>query len=1305
MLRVACHTHPRTSANVLLLFRSLHTSTKKPSPPSTKSQKNRPPSPPAKSLKSHPPSPPAKSLKSHPPLTTKKIPAPPTKNTTISKKTLASAPTKNTQSSTSTKKVAPPSKKVIPLPPTKKPPPVSHAKNIPPPSVPPPTPKKTTNIPPPAQKKKETSEEVPFVNPLRATKKKWGLFGDIHFDDRTLPRVIKTAEWIAQTFKDQGVTQIICMGDVLNTREMVSVQSLSAATRFFDQLSLIAPVHVILGNHDMNLKHSGKLSSLDVLDMRDLRQRITLHRSISSLDIEGIPCAMIPYQENASVILEWIEENKKENLKNRVAFAHLSLEGAIQRYQRDNKTINTKNFHADQPHATPSHASPTHPPPSSRAKAITTITPRSMQAFKRVFSGHFHHHHSPAENFVYVGAPMQHTYGDAGDDARGVVLYTPSSNNFQFLRNPNWDAFRIIRVTSEEDLEQAQTLANTKQLTNKFVNMLYTGQMSMNARKIDSVHAALLKNGALEVRKALATSFLSKQQKSVVAPTIVHHSPEAVVPAYVAMALAAIKSDDAAWKDEAIKLGQAIISEVTKKEKTNRLQWAGETFAARLVSVTMENFLGVRESLIIPMDSMRDGVWFLTGANGSGKSTLLEAVTWCLFDRFLRSDMKSDFAVNDTTKKNCVVRIAFDNGYEVERFRKHKEKGNGLKIYKNGKYLSELERGNTRDSQKVLEGLLGISFEAFTKAVVLGDNASMNFLMSDSKRRREIIEELLEMDIFDLFLTEVRERKKLMQLSVTQDAVREESILREIQARDEELQRGTATRQSLAQQQKTTQESSVHIEHEFNEWKEKAASLKETEKNWAERRNEQRVLDKWELHQSATQARQLAANVLDGIQKQLAELKTTQQQLVSMRAQENAVHETSALLAELQGPKLTQVQADIAKNEQRIVEVRNQKAKMEELINGGKCPTCQQKVTGTAMHKPVQELEAQLAAATSDLNKSIASKAALANETAAATAALSRLLPGTTLQEFKDKIAKKSQVDEKIESLGTEVRRHTENIAAMPDPAQVLKELQMPIERIKSIVSAASSKPRAIDTESSRDPAEALAAHQSHHASLVEEKFRIQAELKRLQAALEEAEHKHNEVAEIKMTLETELEEIQEKREGVAHQMKLLEFWEKGFDKRTLKSAEYPTMRSYMLAQSVEDLNSILAQYSHIVGSHDRLGITFNSDLELNEDFGKRSAGQRKRNDIVIMLSLFELIRQRGRFRADFVMLDEVFDALDVNGQLQVQELLTMLTERVSKVFVITHSQPHLMSKDANVIQVQMTPNGTNMDLIGQTMY
>jgi DNA repair exonuclease SbcCD ATPase subunit len=531
--------------------------------------------------------------------------------------------------------------------------------------------------------------------------------------------------------------------------------------------------------------------------------------------------------------------------------------------------------------------------------------------------------------------------------------------------------------------------------------------------------------------------------------------------------------------------------------------------------------------------------------------------------------MKSDFAVNDVIKKNCVVRVTFDNGYEVERFRKHKEKGNGLKIYKNSKYLSELERGNTRDSQKVLEGLLGISFEAFTKAVVLGDNASMNFLMSDSKRRRETIEELLEMDIFDLFLAEVRERKKSVQLSVTQDTIREESMRRDMQARDEELQRGLATRKSLLQQQKEMQESSEYITQQLDEWKAKEKSLKETEKNWTQLRNDQRVLDKWELYQSASQARQLAVNALEGIQEQLAESQTNQQQLLSMGKQENSIREVSRLLTELQGPRLTLLQSDIARKEQRIVEVKNQKEKMVELINGGNCPTCQQSVSGSKMHKPVQELEAQLSAATADLNNSIASKKALETETSSATASLSKLLSGITLQEYMDKIAKKTHVEEQVASLVAQVRQHTDNLAAMQDPSQVLKELKMPLEKVKSIVAAASTKVPSAD-HTAHDPAEALSAHQAQHASLAEEKFRIQSELTRLSAALKESEDKHNEVAEAKMTLETELGEMTAQRDTTSHQLKLLEYWEKGFDKRTLKSAEYPTMRSYMLSQSVE---------------------------------------------------------------------------------------------------------------------------------------
>ena len=138
---------------------------------------------------------------------------------------------------------------------------------------------------------------------------------------------------------------------------------------------------------------------------------------------------------------------------------------------------------------------------------------------------------------------------------------------------------------------------------------------------------------------------------------------------------------------------------------------------------------------------MRDGVWFIEGHNGAGdsrelclhdrscstcstgKSTILEAVAWCQFNKFLRSDMLAEYAVNDAVGKNCSVplhallcshlqshvracnssrkvRLDFANGYSIERFRGHKEKGgSGVVVFKDGEKLEEMHKGENKDSQ------------------------------------------------------------------------------------------------------------------------------------------------------------------------------------------------------------------------------------------------------------------------------------------------------------------------------------------------------------------------------------------------------------------------------------------------------------------------------------------------------------------------------------------------------------------------------------------------------------------------------
>jgi hypothetical protein len=101
----------------------------------------------------------------------------------------------------------------------------------------------------------------------------------------------------------QKVDAVVCLGDifiprpkyvgdVLDTREVVSVRAQSASFSFFNEMNrtLSVPIHIILGNHDMNLKHSHDISrykfyllrvtnSLDSLDMDGFRkQNIYLYR-------------------------------------------------------------------------------------------------------------------------------------------------------------------------------------------------------------------------------------------------------------------------------------------------------------------------------------------------------------------------------------------------------------------------------------------------------------------------------------------------------------------------------------------------------------------------------------------------------------------------------------------------------------------------------------------------------------------------------------------------------------------------------------------------------------------------------------------------------------------------------------------------------------------------------------------------------------------------------------------------------------------------------------------------------------------
>ena len=135
----------------------------------------------------------------------------------------------------------------------------------------------------------------------------------------------------------------------------------------------------------------------------------------------------------------------------------------------------------------------------------------------------------------------------------------------------------------------------------------------------------------------------------------------------------------------------------------------------------------------------------IIGANGAGKSTMLDALCFGLFNKPFRKISISQL-VNSINEKELVVEIEFSIGsvhYKVKRGRKP----NVFEIYRNGKLLDQ--DAATKDSQKYLEhSVLKLNFKSFTQVVILGSSTFVPFMQLGASVRREVIEDILDIQIF-----------------------------------------------------------------------------------------------------------------------------------------------------------------------------------------------------------------------------------------------------------------------------------------------------------------------------------------------------------------------------------------------------------------------------------------------------------------------------------------------------------------------------------------------------------------------------
>ncbi len=238
------------------------------------------------------------------------------------------------------------------------------------------------------------------------------------------------------------------------------------------------------------------------------------------------------------------------------------------------------------------------------------------------------------------------------------------------------------------------------------------------------------------------------------------------------------------------------------------------------------------------------GIFAITGSTGSGKSTLLDAICLALFNQTPRISRAENADIADVKKiyikqtdSRSILRRGTAEGYAEVDFvalsgdkhrarwsvRRARNKIDGqlqnhdYKVW-NLSTGSELQGTRTELLQQVKE-LIGLSFDQFTRAVLLAQGDFASFLKAGPREKAELLEKLTGTEIYSRISAKIYERNKdaEAELSKISNSISDIELLSDEQCSE------------LGSEQVATTKEIEHLEGDLNSLKAKSKWIEDHE--------------------------------------------------------------------------------------------------------------------------------------------------------------------------------------------------------------------------------------------------------------------------------------------------------------------------------------------------------------------------------------------------------------------------------------------------------------------------------------------